>query len=250
MARFGVYSPDTARMILDVVKYLKESGFVVDKGRENAQAIAPSEPIYIRNDSGATIPAWGCVQASGTVDAGGQTYVKVTKVVDILASAGPYLFNTFSEIPNGEYGIASDGPVCRMLTDGSAVTCGDRWKPVVGAYTVTPGGTLFCAIGSDAIGTNVMIGKVEPGIREHWIGYLMESYRGVVIGFWVTPSIPLDGVLPTGDQYVYNIYKWNFGIIGGTVRVEKDLLNNRWVPIQQEYICDDNRSISPPTPPP
>lgn len=87
--------------------------------------------------------------------------------------------------------------------------------------------------------------------RRHWIGYLYESYRGVVSGMWVVPSLKLDGQLPPFSRvYVYNIYKWNFGKIGATIRVEEDKVNNRWIALQQEYICPTSEPIDPPTPPP
>jgi len=86
--------------------------------------------------------------------------------------------------------------------------------------------------------------------RKNWIGFLYASYRGVVAGFWVVPTIALDGPLPDGPQWVWNIYKWNFGIAGFTIRVEEDPENQRWLALQQEYICPDGRTIDPPPPPP
>jgi len=89
-----------------------------------------------------------------------------------------------------------------------------------------------------------------PYPRRHWIGYLFESYNGVVTGMWVVPTLPLDGNLPPYSRvYVYNIYKWNFGLIGATIRVEEDRVNNRWIALQQEYTCPTSGS-SPVTPPP
>lgn len=85
--------------------------------------------------------------------------------------------------------------------------------------------------------------------RRHWIGFLYHSYRGIVSGFWVVPTIALDGDLPDGPQWVVNIYRWNFGIIAATVRVEEDVLNERWLALQQEYVCPDNREIPEPPPP-
>lgn len=87
-------------------------------------------------------------------------------------------------------------------------------------------------------------------IRRNWVGFLYASYSGVVIGFWVVPTYALDGVLPDGPQWVVNEHKWNFGVAGATVRVEEDPVNNRWRPLQQDYICPDGRTVSPPPPPP
>lgn len=88
-------------------------------------------------------------------------------------------------------------------------------------------------------------------VRRNWVGFLYASYRGSVIGFWVVPSYTLDGVLPVGPQWVVNLHRWDFGIAGATVRVEEDTANDRWTPLQQDYICPDGREIAdPPEPPP
>ena len=77
--------------------------------------------------------------------------------------------------------------------------------------------------------------SLAPAFRRHWLGTLTYGYNGVVGGFWVTPTIALDGVLPTGAQWVQNIYKWDYGAPGAVIRVERD--NLRWIPLQQEYSC-------------
>ena len=91
---------------------------------------------------------------------------------------------------------------------------------------------------------------VDGPIRRRWLGYLKESYRGGVMGFWAVPTVALDGPLPEKDQWVINIFKWNFGVIGATVEVQEDTENKRWIPVNQEYVCDDGRKIGKQTPPP
>jgi hypothetical protein len=88
--------------------------------------------------------------------------------------------------------------------------------------------------------------------NDRWVGYLSHSYRGVVPGFYVTFSYSLQGVpFEFGvEVYVYNIFKWNFGLVGATVGVEYDHVNNRYIGWQQEYICDDGRSLAAPPAPP
>ena len=163
MKRVGYYTPETAKMIHDVARYLRDSGFVIPQsGREN-QFIPPVAPIYIRNDTGEEIPPFGCLQTDGTVDAGGQNYIKVVKPQDVIGTNGWYLFNGIAPVETGGYGIAHDGPVVRMLTDGSAITNGDRWEPVVNSFeasTATDG--IFIAIGADDIKTDVMRGFTIP----------------------------------------------------------------------------------------
>jgi len=152
----GAFKKETAETILAVVRYLKESGFVIDRPGRGQQFIPPQAPIYVRNDSGEEIPPFACMQTNGAVDAGGQNYIKVVKPVDDTGAAGKYLFNGIAPIETGGYGIAHDGPLVRMLTDGSAITCGDSWKPDVGQWSVTTGGSLFTAAGADDIDTNIM----------------------------------------------------------------------------------------------
>ena len=152
----GAFKKETAETILAVVRYLKESGFVIDQPGRGQQFIPPQAPIYVRNDSGEEIPPFACMQTNGAVDAGGQNYLKVVKPVDDTGAAGRYLFNSIAPIEIGGYGIGHDGPLVRMLTDGSTVTCGDLWQPDIGEWAVTTGGELFTAAGADDIDTNVM----------------------------------------------------------------------------------------------
>lgn len=164
MTRIGAYTPETARMIHEVVSYLKNSGFVVQRPGRDGQFVPPPAPIYVRNDTGEEIPPFGCVQTDGTAEDGGQNYVKVVKPADVTGAAGWYLFNGIAPIEIGGYGVAHDGPLVRMLTDGSAVTNGAKWAPVVSAFTVAPAaGGIFTAVGADDIEPNVMRGFSSQG---------------------------------------------------------------------------------------
>lgn len=152
----GAFRKETAETVLAVVRYLKESGFVIAPPGRRQQFVPPDAPIYVRNDSGEEIPPFACLQTTGTVDAGGQNYIKVNKPVDDTGTAGRYLFNSIAPIEIGGYGIAYAGPLVRVLTDGSTITCGDSWQPDVGQWAVTTGGSLLTAAGADDIGTNIM----------------------------------------------------------------------------------------------
>ena len=174
----GAFKKETAETILAVVRYLKESGYVIERPGRGQQFIPPQAPVYVRNESGEEIPAFACLQTTGTVDAGGQNYVKVDKPVDDTGTAGKYLFNGIAPIEIGGYGIAHDGPLVRMLTDGTAVTCGDLWQPTIAAWTVNPGGELFTAAGADDIGTNVMRAFISSGggsSQDHFLFTLSED---------------------------------------------------------------------------
>lgn len=178
MTLLGGYKKETAEMILEVVRYLKDSGYVIQRpGRGQQMLMPPESPIFVRNDADATLPAFGCVQVTGTYEQGGQNYITVDKPVDTTGEAGRYLFNSRAPVAAGEFGIAHDGPVVRMLTDGSPVVCGELWQPVVNSFLVSPGGNQFSAIGSDDIAADVMRGLILGGgdVGNNFIEFIVVS---------------------------------------------------------------------------
>lgn len=161
MTRVGAYSPETAKAILDMFKYLQASGFVINPPDRTIADTHQLAPIYIRNDSGEEIPRFACLQVTGSVELNGQNYIKVVQPVDVTGAAGWYLFNGFAAVEIGGYGIAHDGPLVRMLTSGAAVVCGGRWRPTISQWYVTPSASgIFSAVGEDDIDTNVMRGLI------------------------------------------------------------------------------------------
>lgn len=226
--------------------------------------------ISVKNTSGEDIPPFALMELvyTGNVavkraDDGVTSYFEVKKPT-IAAALDPsrVVVNSGSWI-RGDYGIATVrafGHV--LLSTGVAVAVGDSIGAVPGQWYAVAGGNGFHLMSEDYASapafqldaqTRSVFAYRYNGlrVRRHWIGYLYESYRGVVVGFWVVPTLALDGLLPPFSRvYVYNIYKWNFGKVGATVRVEEDKVNNRWIALIQEYVCPDSSSIPPQTPPP
>lgn len=145
-----------------VVEHYRLHGVLGSDGRKTA-ALINGPAIYVRNDDATEAPAFACMQVVGTVEVGGQNYLKVDKPIDADGTAGWFVFNGPYAIPAGDFGVASDGPLCRMLTDGSTVTAGGLWGPVSGQWTIAPGGTLFIASGEDDIAADVMRGFFKGG---------------------------------------------------------------------------------------
>lgn len=85
---------------------------------------------------------------------------------------------------------------------------------------------------------------------KEWIGYLYQDYKGIAIGFWVIPGYGLDGLCPEDNQFVTNLFKWNYGKSGAAIYVKWDCVNYRWIAIQQEYECPPATTPPPPDPPP
>lgn len=151
-SQIGAYSPETARLVYETVRYLRESGFVILPPGRGGQTVAPQTPIYVRNDSGETIPAWGCMQVTGTVEYGNQNFTKVTKPT---TSGVQYLFNGQQEIAASGYGIAQEGNRARAYKSSGTVTFGQLWRPTSGQWYLTQGSGRFPVIGADDIDTDV-----------------------------------------------------------------------------------------------
>ena len=165
--RAAVTSPDTMRMIIEITRYLKASGFTITPPGGGSRFVPQSTPVYVRNDSGEEIPAFACLQATGTTELGGQNYITVDQPVDATGTAGAYLFNGIAPIEIGGFGIAHDGPLCRMLKTGTLAS-GDKAQPVVGQWAIAAGGDLITIVGDD---------DIEPDTVRGVIGSNKQTFR-------------------------------------------------------------------------
>jgi hypothetical protein len=93
--------------------------------------------------------------------------------------------------------------------------------------------------------------EVNDRQAKNWIGYLADDYNNTPSWFIVVPSIGIDGIKPSGLQYVFNTYNWDNGRAGALIRVEWSSENYRWLALQQEYECpeEEEEPIPPPPPP-
>ena len=152
-----------------------------DKTARSTAAINNQRQIYVRNDDTEAAPPYACMQVVDTIEVAGQNYLIVKKPVDSDGSAGWFVFNGPSEIEeDGGFGIAFDGPMCRMLTDGSTVAAGDVFGPVDGEWWIEPGGSLFCIAGEDDIADDVVKGFFMGGGGNHYLYTLTSSSVGTI----------------------------------------------------------------------
>jgi hypothetical protein len=130
-------------------------------------------PIFFRNDSTHTIPAFGLLQIVDTLDVtGSYNLINVKRPIDSTLMRCPLLVNGPAEVLADEFGMAQNGPVYWILHDGAhTYEPGDRMGSLAGAFTATRG-SLYAVLGTDAIATNVvrcmfdtsvMYGKTKPG---------------------------------------------------------------------------------------
>jgi len=150
MSEIGAYSPETARMILDVVGYLKRNGYLKMAGIKPPQNFA-ANPVIFRNDSGAAVPPYGCLQATGTIDDADRNFVKAVKPTDLTTEAGFYVFNTDREIAIDDYGICQPNGIVRAITDDKTASAGEGYRPIVDSFRLARCPGPFMMLGVDDI---------------------------------------------------------------------------------------------------
>jgi len=144
----------TADDLVKIVDHFRIHGLLGSPSRQTDATFTPT-PIYFYNDSGATIPPYACLQATGTVDAL-QNYLKVKKPADIDGTAGSFLVNGPAEVLDKDYGIAQNGPVVRAFKNTGTVAAGGKWRPTVSQWYMTlDTAGLWSAVGLDDIATDV-----------------------------------------------------------------------------------------------
>lgn len=117
------------------------------------ESIDEQEPLQVKNTENNAIPAWGCMEVTGTTSQGELKLVTVKKPT---STGTLFLFNGRYEIEANGYGCAQTGPVYRVYKSSGTVTLGERWKPTSGQYYLTKAiEGPYVVYGSDDIGTDV-----------------------------------------------------------------------------------------------
>lgn len=232
------FSPQNAKIILDVVRYLRANGFIVPQPSRGSQFVPPAAPIYVRNDSGVAVPPFACMQTTGTVEDSGQNYITIDQPADATGTAGAYLFNGQEEIEIGGYGIAHDGPLCRMLTDGTALSSGDKCQPTVGEWYIELGGDLITIVGDDDIETDVVRGVIgSSGGGEDWGVIIKTPVAGIAARSGTTVSsgscdvFSIVGTTLTDTGVNIDVYNISTGPVTGLAygTAKREYATGKWI---------------------
>ena len=165
---FGAYSPATAKMILDVVNYLKSSGLVTSDGKRGYLNYPLPQLTRFRNDSGETIPAYALMQIQGTAELYDRTYHLVSKYNE--GSFGGFLFNSKREVENGKTGVAQTVIHPLALGNGGTATLGQLWGASSGSWALTKNGGPWIIAGNSTVATNVVRVQLDVAV----------TYRAIV----------------------------------------------------------------------
>lgn len=149
---FGVFTPDQCRRIWKATMAFERQNPPDKRIRD----IIDYNPIYYRNDSGQTIPAYSIVQIEDTVEDSDKNYVKVIKPVTWTgAVVGPFLFSGTRDVEADKFGVAQNGPVYKVKKDGTITEINTRCGPKNGQWTISKG-SMYTYIGDDALETDLI----------------------------------------------------------------------------------------------
>ena len=140
MDAIGVYSPEQARILWQDYLTRKQLPAQVTKHYPQRRTLDEPSPhrVFVRNDSGEEIPAYACMQVTGTAEVGDVTVVTVTKPT---TTDGTYLFNCQYLIAIGANGWAFRFGVVIMLGIAPSEP-GAMYGPIVSDWQIEEGGSL------------------------------------------------------------------------------------------------------------
>lgn len=155
MSRFGFLSPENARLVLEAARVLRNSGWTLP-GQVPTPPRDVQTNLIAHNDSGSTIPAWACMQVTGTEDLGPITMLVVDQPADTDGTAGGFVFNGPNEIEADQDGAIQRGNIVRAYKNAGTVSGGQKWRPTVNQWYLTQDDAgQFTACGDDQVDDDV-----------------------------------------------------------------------------------------------
>jgi hypothetical protein len=161
-----VFEESLAKEMLATFNAIKDRGLLEPsleakelRGNPVRQVTHQQPPIFVRNDSGETIPPYAFMQPTGTVNVTDSfCYATVRKPIHSTILRCPLLINGMYEIANGDYGVAQNGPVYSLKCETIPVV-GDRMGPATGEWLGFLG-SMYAVIGEDTTAIDSDVYKV------------------------------------------------------------------------------------------
>ena len=146
MDQIGVFTPEQARELWQFYQSQKQLPAQLTKSFPQRRPIDEVSPhrVSVKNTTAETIPAFACMQVTGTAIYANQTVVNVEKPTTL---DGEYLFNSPYQIEAGAAGWAYRFGVVVML--GAAPSeVNAAYQPIVGSWEIEEGGGPFTVFGT------------------------------------------------------------------------------------------------------
>lgn len=195
----------------------------------NAKADRPitQAPISFINKSGQTIPAYGCLQITGTEEIAGRNYLQVKRPFDYSGVMGPFLLNNDRQVMPDELGTAQPGPIYRAKTDGTTLATGTRIGPTANSFEVGKG-CLFTCCGNDDIEDDVIrvIACETPLIAVAGAGGIAANGSGTV-----TAKVPTSTGWAAGTV-TYTAYNPFTAVVAADADLILFPIDARWVVVE------------------
>lgn len=158
----GTFTPEQAKLLWQDYQERKQLQPQLQQNFPRRRIIDEVSPhrVFVLNESGEEIPAYGCLEITGTAVVSDRTCVTVEKPSKL---DGEYLFNSQFAIPaSGEsesgVGWAYRFGVVRML--GTPPSEPTAYRPIVGSWEVEEGEGPFVVFGEDNAVDDALIGRI------------------------------------------------------------------------------------------
>lgn len=160
MDELGAFTPEQARLIWQDYQTRQQLNPKISQNFPQRRTLDEPSPhrVFVKNASGEAIPAFGCMEITGTEEVGERTVVTVTKPTKV---DGEYLFNSQFEIATGGNGWAFRFGV--VIMTGTAPTDPAQYRPIVASWDVEEGDGPFVVFGAHTVVDGALIGRFAGG---------------------------------------------------------------------------------------
>jgi hypothetical protein len=171
----GSFTPEQVRLLWEDYQSRKQLAPQLQANFPQRKPIDEPSPhrIFVKNESGEEIPAFGCMQITGMVDEVGRALLTVTKPTNACKE---YLFNSPYKIEAGGYGWGYSWGVVRMLGTSAGYESCQRYAPQSGSWAVSSGPGPFLVYGADGQIPGTVWGRI---VGDHcvarWIVFDFET---------------------------------------------------------------------------
>lgn len=159
MSEIGIFSPEQARLLWQDYLSRQQLTPQISQNYPRRRIIDEVSPhrVFVKSASGEEIPAYGCLQITGTEEYGGRTTLTVTKPT---STEGEYVFNSQFAIPIGEAGWAYRYGIVVMLGTPPTVS-GTSYRPIGASWEIEEGTGPFVVFGDHNADPRGLIGRIQ-----------------------------------------------------------------------------------------